>query len=71
LIPWVKRVGFGLQRLGLQPGDTLLVFTLNHIFVLVSYLGTVCVGVAFSGASPACAVNGLSTISVKYHSNMD
>lgn len=66
-----ERVGLGLQRLGLKFGDTLLVFKPNHIFIPVSYLGTVCIGVAFSGASLACTVNGLSTISLKYHSNMD
>lgn len=49
LIPRAKRIGFGLQRLGLKPRDTLLIFTPNHIFVPVSYLGTLCVGVAFPG----------------------
>jgi len=58
LVPWVKRVGYGLQRLGVRAGDSLLVFTPNHIFVPVAYLGTVCLGCAFSGASPAFTVTG-------------
>jgi acyl-CoA synthetase (AMP-forming)/AMP-acid ligase II len=56
LIPWVKRVGYGLQKLGVGVGDSLLVFTPNHIFVPVAYLGTVSLGCAFSGASPAFTV---------------
>jgi acyl-coenzyme A synthetase/AMP-(fatty) acid ligase len=60
LVPWVKRVGYGLQTLGVRAGDSLLVFTPNHIFVPVAYLGTVCLGCAFSGASPAFTVKGRS-----------
>jgi acyl-coenzyme A synthetase/AMP-(fatty) acid ligase len=52
-------VGYGLQSLGVRAGDSLLVFTPNHIFVPVAYLGTVSLGCAFSGASPAFTVSGL------------
>ncbi|EXJ61682.1 hypothetical protein A1O7_02111 [Cladophialophora yegresii CBS 114405] len=48
-----RRLGFGLQRLGVQPGDRCLLFTPNHIMVPVSYLGIVGAGAAFSGANPA------------------
>jgi len=56
---WVKRLAVGLQRHGVRSGDACLIFTPNHIFVPVAYMGTVCLGAAFSGASPAFTVNEL------------
>lgn len=58
MLVWVKRLGQGLQKIGVGVGDSVLVFTSNHIFVPVAYLGTVGIGAAFSGASPAFTVAG-------------
>lgn len=53
LLQWVRRLGFGLERLGLTRGDVVMICTPNHIFVPVAYLGTVGAGCIFSGANPA------------------
>jgi 4-coumarate--CoA ligase len=56
---WVRRLGFGLQKLGIRPGrDVCMIFTPNHVFVPVAYLGIVSAGAAFSGANPAYTVLG-------------
>ncbi|OIW26049.1 4-coumarate-CoA ligase [Coniochaeta ligniaria NRRL 30616] len=52
-LQWVKRLAFGLERLGLQKGDVAMIFTPNHIFVPVAYLGIVGAGLIFSGANPS------------------
>ncbi|KAK1623980.1 4-coumarate-CoA ligase [Colletotrichum phormii] len=56
MLQWVKRLGFGLQNLGLKRGDVVLICTPNQIFVPVAYLGIVSVGCVFSGANPAYTV---------------
>lgn len=53
-----KRFGFGLEQLGVRPGDRCLLFTPNHIMVPVAYLGVVATGAAFSGANPAFTEKG-------------
>ncbi|OJJ43669.1 hypothetical protein ASPZODRAFT_136123 [Penicilliopsis zonata CBS 506.65] len=53
LLSWVRRLGFGLDRLGVRAGEVVLVFTPNHIFVPVAYQGIVGSGRIFSGANPA------------------
>jgi acyl-coenzyme A synthetase/AMP-(fatty) acid ligase len=58
LLQWVRRLGFGLQRLGLKRGDVVMICTPNQIFVPVAYLGTVGAGFIFSGANPAYTENG-------------
>jgi acyl-CoA synthetase (AMP-forming)/AMP-acid ligase II len=58
LLEWVKRLGFGLQRLGLKKGDVVMICTPNQIFVPVAYLGIVGAGCIFSGANPAYTVHG-------------
>jgi acyl-CoA synthetase (AMP-forming)/AMP-acid ligase II len=58
LLGWVRRLAFGLERLGLQRGDVVLLCTPNHIFVPVAYLGIVGAGCIFSGANPAYTVSG-------------
>lgn len=58
LLQWVKRLGFGLQRLGLKKGDVVMICTPNQIFVPVAYLGIVGAGCIFSGANPAYTVHG-------------
>jgi acyl-CoA synthetase (AMP-forming)/AMP-acid ligase II len=57
-LQWVKRLSFGLERLGLQRGDVAMIFTPNHIFVPVAYLGIVGAGLVFSGANPAYTIPG-------------
>ncbi|KAH8170475.1 AMP-binding enzyme domain-containing protein [Sarocladium implicatum] len=59
LLEWVKRLGFGLQRLGLKKGDVVMICTPNQIFVPVAYLGIVGAGCIFSGANPAYTVHEL------------
>ncbi|KAK1725444.1 4-coumarate-CoA ligase 2 [Colletotrichum acutatum] len=56
MLRWVKRLGFGLQNLGLKRGDVVMICTPNQIFVPVAYLGIVSVGCVFSGANPAYTV---------------
>ena len=48
----IKKLGSGLDKLGVQPGEVLLVFTPNHIYVPVAYLGTVGSQRVFSGVNP-------------------
>ncbi|KAB5566945.1 4-coumarate-CoA ligase [Coniochaeta sp. 2T2.1] len=55
-LEWVKRLGFGLERLGLKKGDVAMILTPNHIFVPVAYLGIVGAGLVFSGANPSYTV---------------
>lgn len=58
-LPWIKRLTFGLQRLGLERGDVAMIHTPNHIFVPVAYLGIVAGGFVFSGANPGYTVSGM------------
>lgn len=58
LLQWVRRLGYGLQRLGLQRGDVVMICTPNQIYVPVAYLGIVGSGCIFSGANPAYTVHG-------------
>lgn len=55
---WIRRLGYGLGRMGLGKGDVGLIFTPNHIFVPVAYLGVVGAGCVFSGANPAYTAQG-------------
>lgn len=59
MLQWVKRLGFGLERLGIKPGDVCMIFTPNHIYVPAAYLGFVGSLAAFSGANPANTVHGM------------
>lgn len=60
LLQWVRRLGLGLQRLGLERGDVVMICTPNHIFVPVAYLGIAGSGHIFSGANPMSTVPGMS-----------
>jgi 4-coumarate--CoA ligase len=60
LLQWVKRLGAGLQGLGLKRQDVVMMYSANHIFVPVAYLGTAGSGCIFSGCNPAYGVEGLS-----------
>ncbi|KAG9512003.1 acetyl-CoA synthetase-like protein, partial [Aureobasidium melanogenum] len=54
---WAKRLGIGLNRLGVQPGEIVLIYTPNHIFVPVAYIGIVGNTRAFSAINPVSTVN--------------
>jgi len=56
LLSWVKRLGFGLDRLGIGGQQVVMIFTPNHIFVPVAYLGIVGSGRIFSAANPVYTV---------------
>jgi 4-coumarate--CoA ligase len=57
-LQWIKRLGFGMERLGIRRGDSCLIFTPNHIFVPITYLGFVGYGATFSGSNPSFTVKG-------------
>ncbi|KND90427.1 4-coumarate--CoA ligase-like 7 [Tolypocladium ophioglossoides CBS 100239] len=48
-----KKIGRGLQALGVGPGDTVLLFSGNELFVPCLFLGAIMAGAVFTGASPA------------------
>jgi len=58
LLQWVKRLGVGLDKLGISRNDVVLTYSANHIFVPVAYLGVAGSGRIFSGCNPAYGVNG-------------
>ena len=57
-LQWIKRLATGLDQLGLQKGDVLMIVSPNHIFVPIAYLGAVGSGRIFSGANPQYTVDG-------------
>ena len=57
-LQWAKRLAFGLEKLGVKKGEVVMVYTPNHIFVPVAYLGAVGAGYAFSGANPVYTLPG-------------
>lgn len=57
LLMWAKRIGIGLDRLGVQPGEIVLIYTPNHMFVPVAYIGIVGNTRAFSAINPVSTVN--------------
>ena len=56
---WIKRLGVGLDKLGVKHGEVVLIFTPNHIFVPVAYLGVVGSKRVFSGVNPIYTVPGM------------
>ncbi|KAF2094440.1 4-coumarate-CoA ligase [Rhizodiscina lignyota] len=56
VVQWVKRLGLGLQRVGLKEGDVAMVFSSSHIFMPVMYLGLSAAGYIFTGCNPAYGV---------------
>ena len=56
LLYWIKRYGVGLDRLGIKQGEAVMMYTRNHIFVPVLYLGTAGSGRVFTGCNPAYGV---------------
>ena len=57
-LQWSKKLGVGLQRLGLKENDVVLIYSTNHIFIPVVYFGSAGNGYIFSGCNPAYGVNG-------------
>ncbi|KAI1967118.1 hypothetical protein LOZ58_000613 [Ophidiomyces ophidiicola] len=57
LLQWVRRLAFGLDRLGVKPGEVVVTLTPNHIFVPVAFLGIVGSRRLFSGISPSFTAN--------------
>jgi acyl-coenzyme A synthetase/AMP-(fatty) acid ligase len=58
LLQWVKRLAIGLDRIGSKTGEVVMIYTPNHIFVPVAYLGIVGSKRIFSGANPAYTLSG-------------
>ena len=57
MLSWIKRLAVGLDQLGVKKDAVVMVFTPNHIFVPMVYLGAAGSGRAFSGANPAYTAN--------------
>lgn len=55
-LKWIKRLGLVIQELGVSRGEAVMIFTPNHIFVPVAYLGITGAGRIFSGANPTYTV---------------
>ncbi|EXJ91717.1 hypothetical protein A1O3_00267 [Capronia epimyces CBS 606.96] len=56
---YVKQIGQGLQSLGLQPDDKVLVFSRNRLFFPVVLWGILAAGCVFTAASPSASVSEL------------
>ena len=57
-LQWIKRLAIGLDRLGVNKGEVLMIVSPNHIFVPIAYLGAVGSGRIFSGANPLYTADG-------------
>jgi 4-coumarate--CoA ligase len=60
LLRWVQRFAVGLDRLGIATNEAIMVFTPNHIFVPVVYLGAAGSKRYYTGANPTYTVEELS-----------
>ena len=56
LLLWVKRLAVGLDKLKVGEGEVVLIYTPNHIFVPVAYLGIVGSLRVFSGMNPVYTI---------------
>lgn len=52
MLLWVRRLGYGLDKLGIAKGAVVVIITPNHLFVPVAYQGIVGSGRIFSGVNP-------------------
>lgn len=59
LLHWVKRLGVGLDKLGIAQDEAVLMYSANHIFVPIAYLGVAGSGRIFSGCNPAYGIDGM------------
>lgn len=62
-LDWIKRLAVGFDKMGIKKQEVVMIFTPNHIFLPVAYLGIVGSGRAFSGANPAYNVKGTNRFS--------
>lgn len=60
LLQWVKRLGSGLDNMGLRRGEAAMMISLDHISVPVLYLGIAGAGRVFTGGNPAYGVTELA-----------
>jgi 4-coumarate--CoA ligase len=56
-LSWIKRLGCGLDRIGVGHGEVVMIYTPNHIFVPAAYLGIVGSSRAFSAINPIYTVS--------------
>lgn len=57
---WVRRLGFGFDRLAIPPGTVIMIVTPNHIFVPLAYQAIAGSGRIFSGANPTSTASELA-----------
>jgi 4-coumarate--CoA ligase len=57
---WIKRLGLGLDNLKIGQGEVVMMFSTNHIFCPVAYLGVAGSGRVFSGTNPAYTVGEIA-----------
>lgn len=57
-LQYIKRLGCGLEQLGFQRQDVVVMCSPNHIFVPVAYLGLIGAGYIFSGVNPVYTASG-------------
>jgi hypothetical protein len=55
---WIKRLGLGLDRLGVKAQEAVMILTPNHVYVPVAYLGIVGSRRVFSAGNPIYTVSG-------------
>jgi 4-coumarate--CoA ligase len=56
-LTWIRRLGLGLDNLNVGQNQVVMMFSTNHIFCPVAYLGVAGSGRVFSGCNPAYTVN--------------
>ena len=61
-LQWIKKLGIGLDKLGVKRGEVVMHISPNHIYTAVAYLGTVGAGRIFSGANPIYTADGESCL---------
>ena len=60
VLQWVERLQIGLDQLGIQKGEAVMMYSTNHIFIPVLYYAVVGSGRIFTGCNPAYGVNETS-----------
>ncbi|KAL8645498.1 MAG: hypothetical protein Q9210_006674 [Variospora velana] len=64
LLQWVTRIGAGLDKLGINEGEVILVHSTNHVLMPVIYLAIIANRRIFSGVNPAYTANGILSYSL-------
>ena len=62
LLNWVKRLGIGLDRLGIKAQEPVMILSPNHIYVPAAYLGIVGSRRVFSAGNPIYTVSGMCVL---------